>query len=419
MNGNKTVAVIVKILAFLVMLGLATLFFTNDFGLIDIHKTSIVMAVGVDVDGDDLLLTAQVAVPRPSQSGDAVEYVEIQGSGATVSDAVDEVYSKAGFYPKLMFCKIVLLGESCAEKDIFRILDFFYRNEYAQLTPLVAMCKGKASEMLAMPTPASDAASMPLEKVLSEELKKSAAVSTTNLKLIAQDRYSQSGACFMPYIEANVQGTSEPGSGAGGETPPPSEGSGGGDQPSNSSGGSSESSGKPAGGEQKPVEFTCRKTAFFQGGNFAGILSEDEAFAFNLVRQQVNHATVTCKYDGKIYSLGLKDNKGDIKLKVKDGAPKLILSFEGTAEILEISEDAEPDKSAAYEKTPESVLDAAQQSVRNMLYSLVERVKESDCDILGARTLLYKYANKYYEAFKDNLLSAIMPEFDINIKSAN
>lgn len=44
------------------------LFFSNDFGLVDIHKSSIVVAVGVDAEEDGYSVTAQAAVPTPAQA---------------------------------------------------------------------------------------------------------------------------------------------------------------------------------------------------------------------------------------------------------------------------------------------------------------------------------------------------------------
>ena len=99
------------------MLGL---FFTNDFGLVDIHKTSVVVAVGIDTEGEEVILTAQVAVPQPSQSGDNIQYTEVQGRGLTIADCLNEINSKTGFYPKLLSCKLILLGEECKSEELFR-----------------------------------------------------------------------------------------------------------------------------------------------------------------------------------------------------------------------------------------------------------------------------------------------------------
>ena len=143
-----TVSKFSVIFYWLLIIALLGLFFTNDFGLVDIHKTAIISAVGVDTEDGEVLVTCEVAVPQPSQSGDNIKYTQIQGSGLTIADAMNEVNSKTGFYPKLQFCRLVLVGESCKDVQLFRLLGCFYRKNYSELTALVAMCKGKDSEML-------------------------------------------------------------------------------------------------------------------------------------------------------------------------------------------------------------------------------------------------------------------------------
>ena len=41
-------------------------FFSNDFGLVDIQKTALVLAAGIDRTEDEFALTAQIAVPKGS-----------------------------------------------------------------------------------------------------------------------------------------------------------------------------------------------------------------------------------------------------------------------------------------------------------------------------------------------------------------
>ena len=43
----------------LVILVLAFLFFSGDFGLVNVQKTAIVMAVGVDREADEFIVTSQ------------------------------------------------------------------------------------------------------------------------------------------------------------------------------------------------------------------------------------------------------------------------------------------------------------------------------------------------------------------------
>lgn len=87
-----------------IMIALIALFFTNDYGIVDIHKSAIIVAVGIDPAGEEVQVTAQLALPQPSQSGENVQYKEVQGSGLTVADALNEINSKTGFYPRLQFC---------------------------------------------------------------------------------------------------------------------------------------------------------------------------------------------------------------------------------------------------------------------------------------------------------------------------
>ena len=119
------------IIYWIIVLALLGLFFSNDFGLVDIHKTAIITAVGIDSDVDgEVLVTCEIAAPQPSQSGDNIKYTQVQGSGLTIADAMNEVNSKTGFYPKLQFCKLILIGETCKDQELFRVLGCFYRKNY-------------------------------------------------------------------------------------------------------------------------------------------------------------------------------------------------------------------------------------------------------------------------------------------------
>ena len=58
------------------------IFFSNDFGLVDIQKTAIVLAAGIDREGEEFSLTAQIAVPKGSDrtaGGPGVEMAFLGG----------------------------------------------------------------------------------------------------------------------------------------------------------------------------------------------------------------------------------------------------------------------------------------------------------------------------------------------------
>lgn len=426
MKDGKVIRKLSVILYWAIMIALLGLFFTNDFGLVDIRKTSIIVAVGIDTQDGEVQVTAQVAVPQPSENGDNVQYTQVQGSGITIADALNEINSKTGFYPKLLFCKLILIGEECQKEDLFGVLSCFYRRNYSELTALVAMCQGKASDMLAMPSTVNPETSSAIQQVLSNELEKSANVSSASLKDIAETNFSKSAACYMPYIEAHKPGTSESGGGdaVGGDPVQggSSGGSGGSESGSSGSGGSGGSSGgqsSDTGGGSEQVEFTARRTAIFSDGKFAGILDETQSFALDILKNEIRLAVIPFDADGIHYTLGMKNAKGDIKLKVNKGVPELTLSFKAKAQIQGKKKTLEPKDISFDDAVKESILKGAKQEVENRFSNLVKTCAETNCDLLGARNLLYKFNHKYYEAFKDDILTRMTVKYEIDIQSIN
>lgn len=422
------------ILYIFIIIAMLALFFTNDFGLLDIHKTSLIVAVGIDTDGEEVQVTAQVAVPQPSQSGDSITYVEVQGSGLTVADALNEINVKTGTYPRLLFCKLILLGEGCQSEELFRILGCFYRRNYSELTALVAMCKGKAQDMLALPANIAPENSTAIQKVLSEELKKSANVSTANLKSVAETNYSVNGACYMPYVEANVQGTSQNGGNGdnvggesgeqGGQSGGGQQGGSGGEQGGQGGGESGGQQGGQNGGQSSKqeggqMEFTARKTAVFAGGKFAGILNEQQAFALNILKNEIRLAVVPCDAGGIHYTVGLKSTSSKEKLKIVDGVPELTLSFSAQAQIQGAKIALEPESVMSDDTVRDDILKATEDEIRSRLESLVNTCVEEDCDVIGVKGLLHKFNYKYYETFKDDILARMKVNYDIKIVSLN
>ena len=415
----------------LIIIALLGLFFTNDFGLVDIHKTAIITAVGIDYEDDEVKVTAQIALPKPSQSGDSIEYTEVQGSGVTAADALNEINAKTGYYPKLLFCKLFLVGEGCQSQNLFRILGCLYRKNFSELTALVAMCKGNAADMLKMPTSLeADETASAIQRVLTDELKKSANVSTANLKTLALGNFSQSGACYMPYIEANKAGTSQTGGDgdnvggesaeggqSGGQSGGSSEGAQGGGSSGGSGGGSSGQGGQ--GGDEGKVEFTARKTAIFSKGEFKGVMDEQQSFALDLLKNEIRLAVVPCDADGKHYTLGLKNAGGDMELKVNNGVPELTLSFKAKAQIQGAAVVVKPNETVNDDVVEKPVLEAAAQTIRERMEGLVQTCVEQDCDVLGVTDLLHKNNFKYFEAFKGDVLQRMKVNYKIDIKSLN
>lgn len=388
------------------IIALAFLFFTNDFGLVDIRKTAVIIGAGIDLTSAGISITAQLAIPQASENVESTQYIEVEGEGVTVADALNEINKKTGFYPKLVFCKLLMLGESCQSRNIFEILDYFYRDDYTQLTPSIAMCEGSAGELLASKMRFGNTATVSIERLLSEEAKKSGNVSTVNLKILGIDAHSPSAACFMPFIRAQSQSAEGSQSGGDGEA-------GGGSSSEDSA--SDES--RTDGGQGSSREFLCDRTAVFSNGNFVGVLDEDQTFALNLVKNDVRHVFVPCEAEGDVYTLGMRNCRGGVSVEVENGVPFVRLSFSAVVQISDVDRSESPG-SASRGVVPDAVLAGGAEALRQRFSSLADTVRATGCDVLELRTLLYRYHYKYYEEWGDRLLSDVGIVFDIDLRSA-
>lgn len=391
----KRLAAIIYALAITAM---AFLFFTNDFGLVDIRKTAVIIGAGIDLTEGGVSVTAQVAVPQPSENGENTVYIEVEGDGATVADALNVINKKTGFFPKLVFCKLLILGESCRDADIFEVLDYFYRDDYTQLTPVIAMCSGSAGELLASKMRFGNTATVSIERLLSDEAKKSANVSTVNLKMIGIDNFSQSAACYMPYIRARAQSAASPAA----------QSTGGGGQSEGQSGGEE-------GGDMQ--EFLCDRTAIFRGGRFAGILDEEQTFALNLLKNSVRHVFVPCTYEGTVYTLGLRNCRGGAGVRSSGGGAVARLAFSAVVQVSDVGRAEDP-RSVSEGVVPEGVLRAGEARLRGLFSSLFSALREADCDALELGTKLFRYDRALYEELEGRVLSSAQLSFEVSLRSA-
>ena len=393
-----------KILSWLyaVIIGVcAVMFFTNDFGLVDLRKTAVIIGVGIDVEDDEVTLTAQLAVPKPAENGENTEYNNVTGTGETVAAALNEVNVKTGFYPKLVFCKLILLGKSCLEEDITKLLDYFYRNEYTGLTLLVAACDGSAKDLLSQQFPCGNSATDNIEKVLSSEAKASGNVSSVTLRDIGESSFAPGGAAYMPYLE---NGVITGGSGSGGGT--------------SDGGGSGGGSGGSGGGQQvDECNLTCNRCAMFTGGYCTGVLSVEDTFAFNLLKNKVKHAFVVSGDEEQKNVLGLRDCKGEMGIEFEGDKPIFKLQFSASVNVQDSELGFSPDR-AAQTSIPKDILKQGEDRICEMIEALFKSVQEAGSDIFGAQNILYKHHYKKYGEYKENFLEKLELKCTVKLKSA-
>ena len=106
----------------IIILLLFTFFFSNDFGLIDVEKTSIVTAIAVDYENDEYLVTTQAAVPEATDTNTENQKAQLSGKGKTVGEALKDLADLSGWFPKLAFCNLIILGNELANDNVVNVL---------------------------------------------------------------------------------------------------------------------------------------------------------------------------------------------------------------------------------------------------------------------------------------------------------
>lgn len=380
---------------------LAFMFFTNDFGLLDLRKTSVVIGVALDTEGDDVVLTAQLAVPQPAENGENTKFNIVTGTGPTIASALNEINVKTGFYPKLVFCKLIVIGESCFDRDLKTLLDYFFRNEYTGLTLSVAACEGKASELIAQQFPCGNSATDVIDKLLSDEARASGNVSTTTVKALGEKLFSPSECAYMPYLENGILEEEDGGEGGG-------------------SGGESGGSGGGGGGSQQceESELVCDKCAVFSEGVCKGVLSNDQTFVLNLLYGDVRHAFMESGESGEGHVLGLRDCKGDVVFKVEGDSAMLELKFAATVKIQDDERGFSPEK-IKEGGVKDEILRTGEDTVCALFESLFNEIKSLGCDVFGLRTKLYKNYYGRYEEMKDGIYDNLEFKCAVRLKSSS
>ena len=360
-------------------------FFSNDFGLVDIQKTAIILAAGVDRTEEGYRLTAQIAVPKGSdRTTGGTESIEIDGTGETVSDCVTQLYAKTGWVPKFVFCDLVLLGEESARAGALAALDYFLRNEYVPDSCLLAVCEGSAADMLGAMSAIDDASSLALEKLFSDAAKKSGRVTTSTLRTFAIDGYGAGESGYMPYIRMQKKEQNAK-SGQGG-------GQGGGQ-----SGGKAQS-----GGDE--MLFTAEETALFLRGSMTGRLGAEETFAFQLLEGSVYGGTIPA--DG--FTLSVIKNDGGVSIRREDRwRAKFSLSLR--VRVASRTEASSPEDIATGALTPEEEARAAA-LIEDALSSLWTACVEADCDLFGMQRTLFRRGDKTPFSLGD-----VSPEYEVRV----
>ncbi len=375
-------------------------FFSNDFGLVDIQKTAIILAAAIDKTEEGFSLTAQIAVPKGSdRTTGGTSSVEIEAEGKTVSDCITLIYTKTGWVPKLVFCDLILIGEEAAKTDMMDSLNYFLRNEYMPDSCKLAVSEGKAGEMLSSQSAIDDASSLAINKLFSDAAQKSGKVMPSTLKDFSIGVYGVSKSGYLPYVSAAPQQGEQSGESGGG--------SGG-----SSSGGSSGGSG---GGSEDLKIYSADRTAIFTDGKMVGLLPREETFAFSLLKGKVFAGTFNAMDGDKPITLSIIKNKGGTELSAKESL-RAKFSVDLLVRLCCRSTSVPVDEGLG-DTVPEKILKDAEGRIAEYVASLFQTCKACGCDLFNFKQSLYRSSLKKYAKWKDNFFPSLTMETQVAVRT--
>ncbi len=366
-------------------------FFSNDFGLVDVQKTAVILAAGIDKTENGYVLSSQIAVPKGSdRTTGGTSSLEIETEGKTVSDCITMLYTKTGWVPKLVFCNLLLLGEETAKDDVFDGLNYFLRNEYMSDSCYLAVCEGRAGDVLSSQSAIDDASSLAITKLFSDAAKKSGKVMPNTLKDFSVSYFGVSKSGYLPFVRMS-------------------------DQEGSQDAGGNESSGG-SGGQDKPQKiYTANETAIFREGKMAGMLSADETLAFALLKGEVFSGTFNAADGEKPVTLTVLENDGGVSLET-EGTPKVKLSLSLTVRLCCRGISA-PIDDIATDEVGEKVLHSAEETVKGYVEQLWNACKQADCDLFELRRDLYRTSPKKFSELKDLVPAAAEPVIEAKVQT--
>ena len=386
-----------KILMLLFFL-LLSYFFSNDFGLIDIEKTAIVTAVGIDkTEDDEFEVTLQIAVPENNNSTSSNTKAVLNSKGKTVAEAISKIGETSGWYPKLSFCNLILLGNSILSSDTMTAIDYFIRSIKIQNSALLAGTFDNASDIMKQATPLDNISSFALQKILLKKPGMTKNILSTDIKEFSLGYYSRTRSNFFPMIEKiELEENSQ--------------------SSNSSSSGEEQSSSK----KEKSVVFDARKTALIKNGKVVDFLTPEETQSAIFCYEKVKDSNLPVRSvminDKKTdFLLNVIDSDYSIKASVIDNKPNLNVKCSLFVRIAD-----ETDKSTAlghlpFIIVPEEVLLTAKKNLETNILSVIEKCKNAGCDFFNIDLKLYRFFNKEYRKLNGNVFNDLSYSVTVDI----
>lgn len=417
MNYKRSKAMLILFLVGLI------LFFTSDFELIDIEKTAIIVALGIDKNQNELEVTAQIAIPQATNEQATNSDAIIAASGKTMFDAIENIALKTGWYPKLSFCNLIVFGKEVVEEDFFPLVDYVLTSNRFQNSTILSTTDKSAKEVLSCSTPLDFISSFALQKILLRNVDRANAVLAPDVREFCVDNRSHSAFCYLPIIKIIKNSDDKIKGAEANQSKAPIPNICTANTLGKSSGGKSGSGSneKNSASEGQTGIFDATNTLFFSRGQSCCVLNEKQSLCYNLLTKKVGECfwEVDFKKNGKQTKalISIVSNKFNLKLTFNNGQLKLLAKLKLICEKEETFLREDTFDLSSPNIVSKEGLNALKSSVYEHIDQLIKLSIENDCDFFGLKNITYQRHNKLFATQKYSLLKKL--DYQIEVQAVN
>lgn len=359
----------VKAMLFVLVL-IALLFTTGDFGLVGSEKMGIVSAIGIDKVEADYLVTTQIATAEGVDTKSGSQKILTQKSG-TILGAINSLQESTGWTMNLNFLNLIVLGESVVSDSVYNALEFFIRGESSLPNVTLAVTKN-ASEVMRAETVLDKISAIALHKNLNAYGDKINSIAKLNLKDYFINYSSLSKSNTLPFVEVETQSE---------------------------------------GGENKN-SFLLNKSVVLNGDKSAGVLEEKENRILNIIEDKKALGFYTLSSEEHNYNFKILSKKIVKKIDIVDGEVVLKLG-------IDLKLKLEDETGGGFDKNEQLRLDKVKSSIESDVVRLFEFANNGNVDIFKIKENLNKYHYlKYKELIAQGGKVKTNLVLDVNLKSS-
>ncbi len=396
------------------------LFFTHDFGLIDIEHTAIIVAIGVDKNDDGYEVSTQIAIPQKTK-GNVKNGNSLVGSkGKTIAEALDRISVDTGWYPLFAFCDLIVLGESTLSDNVMDVVNYFVRTDRVPDSASLCACEGSARKLLESSTPLDSVSSFALGKILKQDAARMDRIAEINVKKFAEIFFSKSECGYMPYVRSvnSENGEKQTDDDKSQESEKSSSSNSSSEQNADAKGSDNVKNGE----SEKNFLYDASETLVFSKGYKVASLTPEETIFFNLKSKNSTETFLTIDdalLDGEKTAvlLEIEDTKRKYSFSLKDSSPEYKISLSFECRIVSANVNEEISKLNPSAQIPDEVLKAAERKISSVVRSLFKKVKLSNCDLFLIKDALYKFHYSSYESLEQDVLSRTKLLLDVKCES--